>query len=210
MKYRLAAADARQYALAPAAEACHHVVRHRAEADHDICMRRRAVDGHGCAVRRRAKVHKVGSLAVMVLDTDAVIYRIGHKCAQLLLVAALVRPVCDDYADVYFLHSAALSEIVHQMRDYKILPHPEARHVADYERDGVSRLDALAQRLAADRLIERSPKCRPDVLYRLNLVAVQLAENIAALQRKRHCTVTVSKLIIIHTCPTHAAYPQLK
>ena len=68
----------------------------------------------------------------MVLDTDAVIYRIGHKCAQLLLVAALVRPVCDDYADVCFLHSAALSEIVHQMRDYKILPHPEARHVADY------------------------------------------------------------------------------
>ena len=72
------------------------------------------------------------------------------------------------------------------------------------------RLDALAQRLAADRLIERSPKCRPDVLYRLNLVAVQLAENIAALQRKRHCTVTVSKLIIIHTCPTHTVYSQLK
>ena len=28
--------------------------------------------------------------------------------------------------------------------DDKILPHPEARHIADYERNGISRLDALA------------------------------------------------------------------
>ena len=146
----------------------------------------------------------------MVLDPYAVIYCVGHKSTQLLLVAALVRPVCDNNADVCIPHSAALGEIVHQMRYDKILPHPEARHIADYERDGISGLDALIQRLAPDRLIERVPQRCPDVLYRLHLTAVQLAEDIAALQRKRHCTVTVSKLIIIHAYPTHTAYSQLK
>ena len=210
MEYRLAAADARQYALAPAAEARHHVVRHRTETDHDICFCRRAVDGHGRAVRRRAEVYKVGGIAVMVFNMDTVVYRIGHESAQLLLAAALVRPVCDDYADARFPHSAALSEIVHQMRDDKILPHPEARHIADYERDGISGLDALIQRFAPNRLIERVPQRCPDVLYRLHLAAVQLAEDIAALQRKSYRTVTVSKLIIIHVYPTHTAYSQLK
>ena len=77
--------------------------------------------------------------------------------------------------------------------------------------DGIARPGALAQR----RAVDRQRRARPTVPSRISAsgrdgVAVQLAENIAALQRKRHCTVTVSKLIIIHTCPTHTAYSQLK
>ena len=65
----LAAADARQDALAPAAEACHHMMRHRAETDHEIGLGRRAVDGDRRAVRRGAEIDKVLGLAVVVLDT---------------------------------------------------------------------------------------------------------------------------------------------
>lgn len=189
----LAPADARQDALASAAEARHHMMRHRAETDHEVGLGRRAVDGDRRAVRRGAEIDKVFRFAVVVLDLDAVVDRVGHERAQLLLVAADVRAVGNDDGDVLLTHAAALREVIHQMRDHEVLPHPEARHVAHDQRDGIARPGALAQRRAVDRCVERGPQRRADIGKRGDGVAVQLADHIFLVQRQLHRAAAVGK-----------------
>ena len=182
-----------QDALASAAEARHHMMRHRAETDHEIGLGRRAVDGDRRAVRRGAEIDKVFRFAVVVLDLDAVVDRVGHERAQLLLVAADVRAVGNDDGDVLLPHAAALHEVIHQMWDHEVLPHPEARHVAHDQRDGIARPGALAQRRAVDRCVERGPQRRADIGKRGDGVAVQLADHIFLIQRQLHRAAAVGK-----------------
>ena len=189
----LAAADARQDALASAAEARHHMLRHRAETDHKVGLRRCAVDLDLCAVRRGAEIDKVLRLTVVVLDPDALVDRVGHERAQLLLVAAEVRAVGDDDGDVRLAHAAALRKIVHKVRDHKVLAHPKARHVAHDQRDGVAAPGALAQRRAVDRRVERGPQRRADIGKRRDGVAVQLAEHGFLVQGQLYRAVAVGE-----------------
>ena len=168
-------------------------MRHRAETDHEVGLGRRAVDGDRRAVRRGAEIDKVFRFAVVVLDLDAVVDRVGHERAQLLLVAADVRAVGNDDGDVLLTHAAALREVIHQMRDHEVLPHPEARHVAHDQRDGIARPGALAQRRAVDRSVERGPQRRADIGKRGDGVAVQLADHIFLVQRQLHRAAAVGK-----------------
>ena len=174
------------------------MMRHRAETDHEIGLGRRAVDGDRRAVRRGAEIDKVLGLAVVVLDLDAVVDRVGHERAQLLLVAADVRAVCHDNGQPFIRNAARRMQIRHQMRNDQILPHPEPRHVAHDQRNLCTRWNLLAQRLRSDGVFQTLNKPRADVLHCGRLVSVQHRKHRPLVQRHRHAAFSVCKLIIFH------------
>ena len=199
VKDGLPAADTGQDALASAAEAGHHMMCCRAEADDHIRQGRSAIDGDRRAVGRCAEVDKILRFAVVVFHGDPVVNGVRHQGAQLRLVAAGMRAVGDHDGDVPLAHAAALGEIVHQMRHHQILPHPEARHIADHQRNGAARGDPPAQRCAVNGGIQRGPQLLAYVGNRLHHIAVQLSDDVFLLQRELHCAAAVCKSIGFHS-----------
>ena len=171
-------ADAGKDALAAAAETGHHMMRTRAQADHLVRARGLGVDAHVRAVRRRADGNEIRRVAVMVDDADAVENRVGHKRAQLVFIAAIVRAVGNENRQVRIRHAAALVEIRHQRGDHLVLPHPETRHIADDERHAVARRDPRGQRQRVNRRVQRLCQRRGNILDGRHAVSMQLAQHV--------------------------------
>ena len=142
----------------------------------------------------------------MVDDADAVENRVGHKRAQLVFIAAIVRAVGNENRQVRIRHAAALVEIRHQRGDHLILPHPEARHIADDERHAVARRDPRGQRQRVNRRVQRLCQRRGNILDGRHAVPMQLAQHVFFIQRNRNGTVAVSKRIILHLFYASAAF----
>ena len=203
VKDGLPAADAGQDALAAAAEAGHHMMRCRAEADDHVRQGRSAIDGDRRAVGRCAEIDEIIGIAVVVFHSDPVVNGVRHQGAQLCLIAAGMRAVGDDDGDVILTHAAALGEIVHQMRHHQILPHPEARHIADHQRNGAARGDPPAQGCAVNGCIHGGPQLPAYVGNRLHHIAVQLSDDVLPLQRELHRAAAVCKSIGFHLLHLH-------
>ena len=114
-----------------------------------------------------------------------------------------MRAVGNDDGDVILTHAAALGEIVHQMRHHQILPHPEARHIADHQCNGAARSDPPAQGCAADGRIQGGPQLPAYVGNRLHLIAVQLSDDVLLLQRELHRAAAICKSIGFHLLHLH-------
>ena len=203
----LHAADAGQYALAPAAEARHDVVRRRAQADHLVRLRRQRVDPDRGIVRGGAQVDQVGRIAIVIDHAHPVEDFVGHQRAQFLLVAAVVRAVGHQDGQVAVRYAAGVY-VVHQRGNHPVLPHPEARHVADDQRHPVARSQPLLQRGQVDRRLERARQRGGNVLDRRHMVSVQLAQHLLLVQREADGSVAISERIIFHLIPPQAMFCQ--
>ena len=92
---------------------------------------------------------------------------------------------------------------LHQQRNDQILPHPEARHIADHQCNGAARGDPPAQGCAVDGRIQGGPQLPAYVGNRLHHIAVQLSDDVLLLQRELHRTAAVCKSIGFHLLHLH-------
>ena len=151
------------------------------------------VDPDGRIVRRCAEIDKIVCLTVVVFHAEAVKYRIRHQCAKLLIVAAAVRAVGNDDGHIVRGNAADLRQIGGQVRDDKILPHPEARNVAHDQRDLLPPLCKLPQRRRVDGVVQALPQRLANVRQRRDLFSVQHAEHLMLVQRYRDSAHSVRK-----------------
>ena len=140
----LKTADAGEDALASAAEARHDMMRARAEADDKIGRRDGFIEPDGRIVRGRAEVDKVLCLTIVVLHAHLVKNTVCHQRSEFLLIAASMRTVGNDDSELFIRNMACGMQVFDQMRNHKVLPHPEPGHVAHHERNGRSHRDFLA------------------------------------------------------------------
>ena len=140
----LKAADAGENALSAAAEARHDMMRARAEADDKIGRRDGFIEPDRRIVRGRAEVDKVLCLAVVVLDTHLVKNTVCHQRSEFLLIAARMRTVGHDDGEFFIRNMARGMQVLDQMRDHKVLPHPEPGQIAHHERNARSCRNLLA------------------------------------------------------------------
>ena len=187
------AAHAGEDALAPAAEARHDVVRARAKADHKIGRRHGTVHPHGRVVRCGAEIDEIGCLAVVVFHAEAVKNGVGDERAQLAFAAARVRAVGHDDGHVGGIDAADCGQVVRQVRNDQILPHPEARDVAHDQRDLLPRHSQRPQRRGVDGVIQTLPQRLFNIGQRGDGFAVQHAEHLTLVQRQRHAAFSVCK-----------------
>ena len=115
-----------------------------AEADDKIGRRDGFIEPDGRIVRGRAEIDKVLCLAVVVLDTHLVKNIACYQRSEFLLIAARMRAVGHDDGELFIRNMACGMQVLDQMRDHKVLPHPEPGHVAHHERNRRSRRDFLA------------------------------------------------------------------
>ena len=154
---RLHAGNAGHDALAPAAVAGHHVLGARAQTHHKVGLGGNPVHPHRRVKRRFAQIHKVVRHAVVVHHAHAVVHAVRHQPAQRRFVAGRVRAVGDENGQRLRAHAAFVRQVIDQMRNHQILPHPEARNVADDHGNFFTRMRQLLQRRAVNRLVQRTP-----------------------------------------------------
>ena len=95
------------------------------------------------------------------------------------------------------------TELIPTQFAYQILPHPEARHIADHQCNGAARGDPPAQGCAVDGRIQGGPQLPAYVGNRLHHIAVQLSDDIFLLQRELHRAAAVCKSIGFHLLHLH-------
>ena len=95
-------------------------------------------------MRGRAEVDKVLCLAIVVLHAHLVKNTVCHQRSEFLLIAASMRTVGNDDGELAVIYAARGMQVLDQMRNHKVLPHPEPGHVAHHERNGRSHRDFLA------------------------------------------------------------------
>ena len=106
--------------------------------------------------------------------------------------------VGNDNGEMIVCYAAAPVQIIHQRGNDLVLPHPEAGHVADDQRNALTGLYPAGKRGHTDRRVQHAGQRRGNILNGRNLVAVQLAQHMGLIQRKRHGAVAVTKNIILH------------
>ena len=119
-------------------------MRARAEADHEISRRDGPVQPDGRVVRGHAEIDKVLCLAIVVLDTHLVKNVACYQRSEFLLIAARMRTVGHDDGELAVIYAARGMQVLDQMRNHKVLPHPEPGHVAHHERNARSCRNLLA------------------------------------------------------------------
>ena len=115
-----------------------------AEADDKIGRRDGFIEPDGRIVRGRAEVDKVLCLAIVVLDTHLVKNVACYQRSEFLLIAARMRTVGNDDGELAVIYAARGMQVLDQMRNHKVLPHPEPGHIAHHERNARSCRDFLA------------------------------------------------------------------
>ena len=134
----------------------------------------------------------------MIFDPDAVIDRIRHQRAKLVLIASDVRSVRNDDGQAFICHAALRVQILYQMRNDQILPHPEAAHVAHDERDAAAGADALRERKAADRLRQTFQQRGADVADRRIFLPVQHGKHVFLFQRHLDGALPICERVVFH------------
>ena len=150
---------------------------------------------------RSAQIGKILGLAVVILHTDPVIDPVGDQCPQFLLIAADVSAVGHHDGQMLRLYAAFVDEIVNEMGNHQILPHPESGHVTDHQRHPISGADPLAQRRAVDGLLQRGEQGRTDVADGRRLCSMQFRQNIRFVQGKGHRPMSIFKVVGFHKQP---------
>ena len=140
----LKTADPGEDALSAAAEARHDMMRARAEADDKIGRRDGFIEPDRRIVRGRAEVDKVLCLAIVVLDTHLVKNVACYQRSEFLLIAAPMRAVGHDDGELAVIYAARGMQVLDQMRNHKVLPHPEPGHIAHHECNARSCRNLLA------------------------------------------------------------------
>ena len=80
----------------------------------------------------------------MVLDTHLVKNVACYQRSEFLLIAARMRAVGHDDGELAVIYAARGMQVLNQMRNHKVLPHPEPGHVAYHERNARSCRNLLA------------------------------------------------------------------
>ena len=120
------------------------MVRTCAEADDKIGCRDGFIEPDRRIVRGHAEIDKVLCLAIVVLDTHLVKNVACYQRSEFLLIAARMRTVGHDDGELAVIYAARGMQVLDQMRNDKVLPHPEPGHIAHHERNRRSRRDFLA------------------------------------------------------------------
>ena len=119
-------------------------MRARAEADDKIGRRDGFIEPDRRIVRGRAEIDKVLCLAIVVLNTHLVKNVACYQRSEFLLIAARMRAVGHDDGELAVIYAARGMQVLNQMRNHKVLPHPEPGHVAHHERNARSCRNLLA------------------------------------------------------------------
>ena len=80
----------------------------------------------------------------MVLHAHLVKNTVCHQRSEFLLIAARMRTVGNDDGELFIRNMACGMQVLDQMRNDKVLPHPEPGQIAHHERNGRSHRDFLA------------------------------------------------------------------
>ena len=109
-----------------------------------------------------------------------------------------MRTVCHNDRNILCRKAAVRQQIFNQMRHYPVLPHPEAGHIADHQRNMIPRLYTAAERFPIDRIIQTAAHTNADIRNRSDIVSEKLRLHQAFIQRDLHTAAAVCKSIFFH------------
>ncbi len=133
----------------------------------------------------------------MIDDLNTIINLVRDQGAKLLLIPAQVGAVGHQNGQMIVCHMTAVVQIVHQVGDHLILPHPETGHIADYQRNPVAGLNPLIQRRCVNGRIQGSVKGGGNILNGRGVMPVQNGY-VGFFQRNVNSAAAVAEGIRLH------------
>ena len=181
----LPAGDARQDALAAAAEARHEMVHHTAGKDDMVALQGTLVQPHRGPPGGGAHILEVCLIRGLVVhQANAVVNRLCHQADVLLLCLAAVGAGGGDDEHVLIPDTGGL-QLLHQNGDVGLGRLPAAGHIRDNDAHRLPRLYQLFQRFGVDGMLQGVVDVlRHSPLGQVHMVGLQLRRD--QLRRQRY------------------------